>query len=112
MTLNPQRLFDALQNSGVSDFAGVPCSILDPLTAAAHSTGRYVTASVEGEALAIAAGAWLAGGQAGGLLQNSGLGNAGNPLASLLIPYRIPALLIVSLRGAAGPPRSCRPPSL
>ncbi len=104
MTLNPQRLFDALQDSGVTDFAGVPCSILDPLTTAAHSTGRYVAASVEGEALAIAAGAWLAGGQAGVLLQNSGLGNAVNPLASLLIPYRIPALLIVSWRGEPGRP--------
>jgi phosphonopyruvate decarboxylase len=104
MTLNPQRLFDALQNSGLRDFAGVPCSILDPLTTAAHSSGRYVAASVEGEALAIAAGAWLAGGQAGVLLQNSGLGNAVNPLASLLIPYRIPALLIVSWRGEPGRP--------
>jgi len=104
MTLDPQRLFDALQNSGLRDFAGVPCSILDPLTTAAHSTGRYVAASVEGEALALAAGAWLAGGQAGVLLQNSGLGNAVNPLASLLIPYRIPALLIISWRGEPGRP--------
>ena len=104
MTLDPQRLFDALQNSGLQDFAGVPCSILDPLTTAAHSAGRYVAASVEGEALALAAGAWLAGGQAGVLLQNSGLGNAVNPLASLLIPYRIPALLIISWRGEPGRP--------
>src|SRR5437660_7527411 len=104
MTLDPQRLFDALQNSGLRHFAGVPCSILDPLTTAAHGTSRYVAASVEGEALALAAGAWLAGGQAGVLLQNSGLGNAVNPLASLLIPYRIPALLIVSWRGEPGRP--------
>jgi phosphonopyruvate decarboxylase len=104
MTLDPQRLFDALQNSGLKHFTGVPCSILDPLTTAAHGTGRYVAASVEGEAVALAAGAWLAGGQSGVLLQNSGLGNAVNPLASLLIPYRIPALLIVSWRGEPGRP--------
>src|SRR5258708_15565979 len=109
MTLNPQRLFHALQKSGLRDFAGVPCSILDPLTTAAHSSGRYVAASVEGEALAIAAGAWLAGGQAGVVLQNSGLGNAVNPFASLLIPYRIPALLIVSWRGRPGRPHRVAP---
>jgi phosphonopyruvate decarboxylase len=33
------------------------------------------------------------------LIQNSGLGNLVNPLTSLLVPYRIPVLLIVSMRG-------------
>ena len=102
MTLDPQRLFDALQNSGLRHFAGVPCSILDPLTTAAHGTGRYVAASVEGEALALAAGAWLAGGQAGVLLQNSGLGNCVNTLASLNIAAQIPVVMVLSHRGDLG----------
>ncbi len=33
------------------------------------------------------------------MLQNSGLGNLVNPLASLTYPFRIPVLLIVTLRG-------------
>ena len=35
-------------------------------------------------------------------MQNSGLGNAVNPLASLSIPYEIPVLMIVSWRGEPG----------
>jgi phosphonopyruvate decarboxylase len=56
----------------------------------------------EGEAAAYAAGVRLAGGRALVVLQNSGLGNAVNPLASLLVPYRLPAVLLVSWRGQPG----------
>lgn len=35
-------------------------------------------------------------------MQNSGLGSAINPLASLNIPYRIPILLLISWRGYQG----------
>jgi phosphonopyruvate decarboxylase len=96
------RLVDALADAGWTEFSGVPCSILEPVRAAAGARPgtRYLPATVEGEALAIAAGHWLGGGTgAVVLLQNSGLGNVVNPLSSLLIPYRIPALLVVSWRG-------------
>src|SRR5438094_9179292 len=53
----------------------------------------------EGEAIAIAAGAWLAGRNTVVMCQNSGLGNAVNPLTSLNFPFRIPILLIVTWRG-------------
>lgn len=104
MPLDPRSLFGALRASGVREFAGVPCSILDPIVIAAESdtSVSYVPASVEGEAVAIAAGAWLAGGMGAVLLQNSGLGNTINPLASLAIPYQIPMILIVSWRGEPG----------
>ena len=36
------------------------------------------------------------------MLQSSGLGNSLNALTSLLIPYRIPVLLVVSMRGDLG----------
>jgi sulfopyruvate decarboxylase TPP-binding subunit len=35
-------------------------------------------------------------------LQSSGLGNSLNALTSLLLPYQIPALVVVSMRGDAG----------
>jgi phosphonopyruvate decarboxylase len=54
--------------------------------------------------VAFAAGVWLGGGTGAVLMQNSGLGNAVNPLVSLAIPYRIPMLLAVSWRGEAGRP--------
>lgn len=102
--LDPDLLLDALRRLGISRFAGVACSVLDPLLATAEQQGMYLPASVEGEAVALAAGAWLAGETAGVMLQNSGLGNAINPLASLLLPYQIPALFVISWRGGPGKP--------
>lgn len=106
MSLDPKLLFQALRAAGVRSLAGVPCSILTGLTLEAEASADvdYVAASVEGEAVSAAAGAWLAGGLGAALMQNSGLGNAINPLASLCIPYEIPVLLIVSWRGEPGKP--------
>jgi sulfopyruvate decarboxylase TPP-binding subunit len=36
------------------------------------------------------------------MLQSSGLGNSLNALTSLLLPYQIPALVLISMRGDAG----------
>jgi phosphonopyruvate decarboxylase len=104
VSLDPQLLFSALLGQGVKGFAGVPCSILNHLILAAEASSEvdYVAASVEGEAVAAASGIWLAGGLGAVLMQNSGLGNAVNPLSSLCIPYRIPVLMIVSWRGEPG----------
>ena len=90
--------------SGFSFYTGVPCSFLTPLInrVASDSAARYVGAASEGEAVAIAAGAWLAGRQTVVMCQNSGLGNAVNPLTSLNVPFRIPTLLIVTWRGQPG----------
>ncbi len=49
--------------------------------------------------MGIATGAYLAGCKAVVMCQNSGLGNMVNPLTSLNFPFRIPLLLIVTLRG-------------
>lgn len=50
----------------------------------------------------MAAGAWLAGKKTVVMCQNSGLGNAVNPLTSLSLPFRIPTLLVVTWRGQPG----------
>ena len=68
------------------------------------SAGDYVGAASEGEAVAIAAGAWLGGRGTAVICQNSGLGNAVNPLTSLNAPFRIPTLLIPTWRGRPGEP--------
>ncbi len=62
----------------------------------------YVAATSEGEAIGIAAGAYLAGRNTLVMCQNSGLGNMVNPLASLNFTFRIPTLLIITLRGEPG----------
>jgi phosphonopyruvate decarboxylase len=90
-----------LADAGVTLVAGVPCSMLGGLIEAASASEklRYVPAANEGEAVAIAAGAWLGGGQGAVLLQNSGLGNAINPLTSLIAPSAIPLLMLIGWRG-------------
>ncbi|MCZ6763720.1 MAG: phosphonopyruvate decarboxylase [Alphaproteobacteria bacterium] len=85
-------------------YTGVPCSFLTPLINGTISNANtsYVGATSEGEAVAIAAGAWLAGRNPVVMCQNSGLGNAINPLTSLNHPFRIPTLLIATWRGQPG----------
>jgi phosphonopyruvate decarboxylase len=94
-------VLDALKERGFAFFTGVPCSFLTPLINRVISDRNtdYVGATSEGEAVAIAAGAWLAGLETVVMCQNSGLGNTINPLTSLTWPFRIPTLLIVTWRG-------------
>ncbi len=95
---------DAGYAAGFDFFTGVPCSFLTPLINGAITDKRlsYVAAASEGEAVAIASGAWLAGHQTAVMCQNSGLGNAVNPITSLNFPFKIPTLLIVTWRAGPG----------
>ncbi|MEP2545459.1 MAG: thiamine pyrophosphate-binding protein, partial [Alphaproteobacteria bacterium] len=99
-----------LRARGFDFFTGVPCSFLTPLinkvvggaTGGGNVRLDYVPAASEGEAVAIASGAWLAGRGTVVMFQNSGLGNAVNPLTSLNHPFRIPSLVVTTWRGAPG----------
>jgi len=92
--------------AGFDFYTGVPCSYLTPLINGVLSNRalRYVGAASEGEAVAIAAGAWLAGRKPVAMCQNSGLGNMVNPLTSLNAPFAIPTLLVTTWRGRPGEP--------
>ena len=94
----------AARRRGLGFYTGVPCSFLTPLInrVISDSDTRYVGATSEGEAVAIAAGAWLAGEGSVVMCQNSGLGNTINPLTSLNWPFRIPTLMVVTWRGHPG----------
>ncbi len=95
-----------LASHGISRGAGVPCSFFTPLVnqMTVDPALDYVSATSEGEAVAIAAGMTAAGSPAFALMQNSGLGNAINPITSLLAIYQIPVVLLVSHRGEPGFP--------
>jgi phosphonopyruvate decarboxylase len=95
---------DPARDLGYGFYAGVPCSFLTPIINRVIGDPRleYVGATSEGEAVAIASGAWLAGRKTVVMCQNSGLGNAVNPLTSLSFPFRIPTLLVVTWRGQPG----------
>jgi sulfopyruvate decarboxylase subunit alpha len=59
-------------------------------------------ATREEEAFGIAAGLYLGGKRPTVMLQSSGLGNSINALTSLLVPYQLPMLVLISMRGDAG----------
>jgi phosphonopyruvate decarboxylase len=103
--ITPRRLVEALQGHGYTFFAGVPCSFFTSTIRLLEARGgmRYVAAPNEGAALATAAGASLSGRPSVVLLQNSGFGNLLNPLTSLCLVYRIPVLLLISMRGYPDP---------
>lgn len=98
------EFFAAAGARGFGLYAGVPCSYLKPLINYVIDAPElhYVAAANEGDAVAVAAGAALAGLPAVAMFQNSGLGNAVNPLTSLNHVFRIPVLLITTLRGEPG----------
>lgn len=91
-----------LKRLGFELFAGIPCSLLKSLINHAVNRGFYIRAANEGDAIAIAAGAYLGGKKGVVLMQNSGLANAISPLVSLNHIFRIPVLGFVSLRGEEG----------
>ncbi|MET0388185.1 MAG: phosphonopyruvate decarboxylase [Polyangiales bacterium] len=95
-----------LKQHGYRRGAGVPCSYFTPLVnyMTVDPELDYVSSTSEGEAVAIAAGMVTAGKPAFALMQNSGLGNAVNPITSLLYIYRMPVVLLVSHRGQPGLP--------
>ena len=102
--IRAEEFVERARDLGHDWYSGVPCSILTPFINYAIGDARlsYVAAANEGDALAAAAGAFLGGRRPIVMMQNSGLGNAVNPLASLAYIFRIPALLIVTLRGEVG----------
>ena len=63
---------------------------------------RLLLATREEEAFGIAAGLYLGRRLPTVMLQSSGIGNSLNALTSLLLPYQIPVLMVVSMRGDAG----------
>ena len=99
-----EQFIDAARGHGIELWTGVPCSYLKPFINAVIDSDQlqYVGAANEGDAVAVAAGAELGGRRGVVMFQNSGLGNAVNPLTSLTYIFRIPVLIIVTLRGEPG----------
>lgn len=109
--MDVQVFLDGLAQLDVGFFTGVPDSLLKPLNDALYRaygvTGRHVVAADEGGAVALAAGHTIATGKPAMVyLQNSGIGNAVNPIGSLLHErvYGIPAVFVVGWRGEPGVP--------
>jgi phosphonopyruvate decarboxylase len=99
--IQAEEFIEAARQYGFEWYAGVPCSFLTPFInyVINDETLTYLSSANEGDAVAAAAGATIGGKRGVAMMQNSGLGNAINPLTSLTYIFRIPLLLICTLRG-------------
>ena len=101
---------DTCLKNGIDFFTGVPDSLLKGLcnelyTRYGTDSDTHIVAHNEGGAIGLCAGHYLASGRpALCYMQNSGIGNAVNPLASLMDPdvYAMPCLLVIGWRGEPG----------
>ena len=106
--VDPLTFYNALTESGIDFYAGVPDSLLKPfcLCVAEHTNSeRHIIAANEGAAIGLASGYHLASGKPALVyMQNSGLGNAINPLLSLADTsvYGIPLIMMIGWRGEPG----------
>jgi sulfopyruvate decarboxylase subunit alpha len=98
-----ERLLETLKLKGVDFFCTVPCRQLTHLIALLEQEPRivYVPVTREEEGYGLCAGACLAGRRPAILMQNSGLGNSVNALASLAKFYQLPITTIMTYRGRA-----------
>lgn len=109
-SMQASLLLDTCCRYGIDFFTGVPDSLLKGLCDELYDRfgvngDTHVVAHNEGGAIALCAGHYLATGKPGlCYMQNSGIGNAVNPLASLMDPdvYAIPCLLVIGWRGEPG----------
>ncbi len=106
--LDCREAYEELRANGIGLFTGVPDSSLADFCAYVtdHTEPRaHVITANEGSAIALATGYHLATGDIAVVyMQNSGQGNAINPLVSLADPevYAIPILLLIGWRGEPG----------
>ncbi|MCS3923622.1 sulfopyruvate decarboxylase subunit alpha [Methanosalsum natronophilum] len=94
-------VFKGILDSKIDLVTSVPCINLKELIHMVETSNDiiHVPVSREEEGVGICAGAYMGFKRTAILMQNSGLGNSINALASLNLLYGIPLLMIVSHRG-------------
>lgn len=98
-TSQPPELATLLSQHSFDYVLNVPCSILTTYFDAAVCSVPVLTVTREEEGIGIAAGLTSRGQQCIMLMQNSGLGNCINALGSLVIPYRLGFVVLLTMRG-------------
>ncbi|MDZ4170769.1 MAG: sulfopyruvate decarboxylase subunit alpha [Methanobacteriaceae archaeon] len=99
-----QSVYKGLKDAGINFIVSIPCVNLGKLLEIIDLDNEIIHVPVtrEEEGFGIAAGAYMGGMKPAILMQNSGLGNSVNVLASLYNLYKIPILMIMSHRGTKG----------
>jgi len=104
-----RQFIETLSASGVTSFFGVPDSLMSSFSQALSDLSntsqcriKHIITANEGSAVGMAIGSYLATSQPACVyMQNSGIGNAINPLISLASKdvYGIPMILLIGWRG-------------
>ena len=106
--INTETFYTWFGNHGIEFFSGVPDSLLKDICAYITDNtpkSKHIIAANEGNAVGLASGYHLATGKIPLVyMQNSGMGNAVNPLLSLTDKkvYNVPVLLMIGWRGEPG----------
>ena len=93
-----------LKDNDVRLITYVPDNVLTPLIAGVNADNYFlaVTATREDEAIGTVSGAYMAGLRGAVMMQTSGFALIANALASLVLPYQIPVVMVISERGTLG----------
>lgn len=103
--IEPAFFHEQVRKNGTEFFTGIPDSLLKNLCAYItdnEQDEKHIIPANEGSAIGLATGHYLATGKVPLVyMQNSGMGNAINPLLSLVDQdvYRIPMILVIGWRG-------------
>ncbi len=107
--MDAKVFLEGMRSLGADRYYGVPDSQLKAfcdLLFTEYGVGKeHIVAANEGAAVALAAGHYLAAGKPALVyMQNSGIGNAVNPITSLLngAVYGIPCIFVIGWRGEPG----------
>ena len=93
-----------LKDNDVRLIGYVPDNVLTPLIKGVTADNYFLPlgATREDEAIGAVAGAYMAGLRGAVMMQTSGFALTANALASLIVPYQIPSILVISERGTLG----------
>ena len=99
-----QAVYNAMKQVGIDFVVTLPCVNLGKVMTMVDCDIDIIHIPVtrEEEGFGICAGAFMGGKNPAILMQNSGLGNSVNALASLFELYKIPVMMIMSHRGTEG----------
>jgi sulfopyruvate decarboxylase TPP-binding subunit len=95
---------DILKDNDVRLISYVPDNVLTPLLKGVTADNYFLSvgATREDEAIGTVTGAYMAGLRGVVMMQTSGFALIANALASLVLPYQIPAIMGISERGTMG----------
>tara|TARA_B100001142_G_scaffold330015_1_gene395646 strand:- start:1204 stop:2340 length:1137 start_codon:yes stop_codon:yes gene_type:complete len=108
MSIKPKVLYNILKKNGVEFYTGVPDSTIKDFCFYLEEvvpSNNHIIAANEGNSIGIATGYHLSSGKIPFVyMQNSGLGNAINPLTSLAdeTVFSIPMIIMIGWRGEPG----------